>query len=126
MRQQLRGKLVAVAAAEEPRKRVERVALGRQRMGLFVRNHLQPMLEATQKGVRLRKRVARRGIDPAARCERRKCGNRLAPAQLAVAAAGNQLLGLGKELDLANAAAAELDVVPLDGDVAVAAIGVNL
>ena len=43
-----------------------------------------------------------------------------------MAAAGDQLLGLREELDLANAAAAELDVVAFDRDVGVAAIGVDL
>ena len=41
-------------------------------------------------------------------------------------AAGDQLLGLREELDLADAAAAELDIVALDRDLAVAAIGVDL
>src|SRR5258708_4240246 len=41
-------------------------------------------------------------------------------------AAGDQLLGLGKELDLADAAAADLDVMSLDGDFALAAIGLHL
>ena len=43
-----------------------------------------------------------------------------------MAAAGDELLGLHKELDLADAAAAELYVVPLDRDLAMAAIGVDL
>src|ERR1700694_3248041 len=41
-------------------------------------------------------------------------------------AAGDELLGLDEELDLADAAAAELDVVALDRDLVVAPIGVNL
>ena len=41
-------------------------------------------------------------------------------------AAGDQLLGLREELDLADAAAAELDVVALDRDLALAAIGLDL
>ena len=40
--------------------------------------------------------------------------------------AEDQLLGLGEELDLADAAAAKLDVVAADGDVAVALDGVDL
>ena len=40
--------------------------------------------------------------------------------------AGDELLGLREELDLANAAAPELDVVAFDGDLFVAAIGVDL
>ena len=43
-----------------------------------------------------------------------------------MAAAGDELLGLHEELDLADAAAAELDVVALDRDLAMAAIGVDL
>ena len=53
-------------------------------------------------------------------------GERLAAAQFRMPAAGDQLLGLHEELDLADAAAAELDVVALDRDLAVAAIGVDL
>ena len=45
--------------------------------------------------------------------------------ELGVAAAGDELLGLGEELDIADAAAAELDVVPLDRDGAVALIGMH-
>ena len=43
-----------------------------------------------------------------------------------MAAAGDQLLGLGKKLDLADAATADLDVVALDRDLALAAIGLHL
>src|SRR5689334_10392410 len=41
-----------------------------------------------------------------------------AGAKIRIAAAPDQLLGLGEELDLANAAAADLDVVPGDRDIA--------
>ena len=41
-------------------------------------------------------------------------------------AAPDQLLGLGEEFDLADAAAAELDVVAADGDVAMALDRVDL
>ena len=43
-----------------------------------------------------------------------------------MAAADDELLGLDEELDLADAAAAELDVVALDRDLVVAPIGVDL
>ena len=43
-------------------------------------------------------------------------------AQFRIAAAEDQLLGLGEELDLANAAPAQLDVVPLDRDVVAALV----
>src|SRR4051794_11851231 len=38
----------------------------------------------------------------------------------------HQLLGLDEELDFANAAAAELDVVSLDRDLIMAAVGMDL
>src|SRR5437868_15413230 len=47
-------------------------------------------------------------------------------AQLRQAAAPDELLGLREELDLADAAAAELDVVAGDGDAAAAAMRVDL
>ena len=43
----------------------------------------------------------------------------MAPAQ-------DQLLGLGEEFDLADAAAAQLDVVARDRDLAMAAMGMDL
>jgi hypothetical protein len=43
-----------------------------------------------------------------------------------VTAAGDELLGLDEELDLADAAEAELDVVALDREIAVPAIGMDL
>ena len=42
-----------------------------------------------------------------------------------MAAAGDQLLGLHEELDLADAAAPELDVVARDRDLAVALMGMD-
>src|SRR5580692_6052191 len=108
MDQQVIGKIVTVLETEKARELAERRAIGRKGMGLLIGHHLQAMLDATQKIVSRSKRVARFGIDPAAVGERRKRGDRLAAAQLAVAAAGDELLGLGEELDLANAAATEL------------------
>jgi hypothetical protein len=49
-----------------------------------------------------------------------------ARAQHRHAAAGDQLLRLGEELDLADAAAPELDVVALDRDGAVALVRMDL
>src|SRR5262245_20040786 len=47
-------------------------------------------------------------------------------AQLRMATARHQLLGLDEELDLTDAATAKLDVVPLDRDLVMAAIGMDL
>ena len=49
-----------------------------------------------------------------------------AAAQLRIAAAGDELLGLHEELDLTDAAAAELDVVAKDRDRAMALHGMDL
>src|SRR5580692_9600873 len=125
MDQQVIGKIVTVLETEKARELAERRAIGRQGMGLLVGHHLQAVLDAAQKVVSRSERVARLGIDPAAVGECRKRSNRLAAAQLAVAAAGDELLGLGKKLDLANAAAAEFYIVPLHRDLAMAAIGVD-
>ncbi len=57
------------------------------------------------------------------RCKRRQ---RVRHAQLRLASAGDQLLGLHEELDLADAAAADLDVVAGHADGAEAAKGMDL
>ena len=120
------GKFVAADKAEKAGKDVERRGIGRQRMGLLVGHHLQTVLDAAQEIVSRRQLVARRGVDPAVGREHGKRGDGAAAAQFVVAAAGDELLGLHEELDLANAAAAELDIVTFDRDLAVAAIGVDL
>ena len=60
--------------------------------------------------------VAARGVDAAGGGERAQRLAGRADAQRAHAAAPDQLLRLGEELDLADAAAADLDVVPVDRD----------
>ena len=126
MRKQNGGKFVAILEAEKARESFQRLALSRQGVGLLVRHHLQAMLDAAEKVVSRCQIVAHRGVDPAAGGERGQHGDGLAAAQIGVASAGNELLGLHEELDLADAAATELDIVALDRDFAVAAIGVNL
>ena len=95
-------------------------------MGLLVGHHLQAVFDHAQEPVGGVEIVARLGADPAALGERLERPQRLAAAQLGMPAAGDELLGLHEELDLADAAAAELDVVALDRDLLVAAIGVDL
>ena len=98
----------------------------RQGMGLLIFHHLQAVFEFAQEeisGAQFRLRLLR---DQAARGKRGKGFERCTPAQVGIAAAQYQLLGLHKEFDLANAATAELDVVTGDRDLAVAFMGVNL
>ena len=73
-----------------------------------------------------RQRVARLGGDPAARGQFAQHRHGLAAAQFREAAAGDQLLRLDEELDLADAAAPELDVVALDRDLAMALVRMDL
>ena len=96
-------------------------------MGLRVVDHLQPVLDPAQKAVVVDQRVARvaSSIRPAA-ASRRSASQVGADAQLAQPAAPDQLLGLGEELDLADAAAADLDVVAFDRDSPAAAMRLDL
>src|ERR1700722_5394500 len=114
MSDQDRGKGVAIFVAEEAGKHIKRFRIRRQRMGLLVGHHLQAMLNPAQKKIRGGEFVARGSVDPTAGGEHGKHGNRVAAAQLAMPAAGDELLGLYEELDLADAAAAELDIMTLD------------
>ena len=120
------GKIVATFIAEKAGKTVERGRIGRQRVGLLVGDHLQAMLDAAQKIVGRGQFVARGGVDPTAGGERGQRRDRAAAAQFVMAAAGDELLGLHEKFDLADAAAAELDIVALDGDLAMATIGMDL
>ena len=120
------GEGVAVRVAEETREPLQPLAFGRQDLRLLVVDHLQPVFDHAQETIGRLHGVARVGLDPAIGDQLVEGGERVAIAQGKVAAAGDQLLGLGEELDLADAATADLDVVALDRDLAVAAIGVDL
>ena len=126
MREQRLGKGVAVRKARKAGEALEPVAIGRQRMGLLVGHHLEAVLDDTQKAVRAVEIGARLDINPAALRESLQRRQRLPLAQFRMPAARDQLLGLDEELDLADAAAPELDVVALDRDGVVAAIGMDL
>ena len=82
-----------------------------QALGLGVVEHLQPVLERAVGDVGVGERGGGGAVDPALVGERGQRGQRLALAQLRVAAADDELAGLGEELDLADAALAELEVV---------------
>ena len=126
MLDQLLREGVAILEAGKPREALEAFAVRRQRMGLVVGHHLQAVLDGAQETVGGVEIGAGIGADPAAFGERREHRQRLAAAQFGMPAAGDELLGLHEELDLADAAAAELDVVAFDRDVLVAAIGMDL
>src|SRR6516225_5076183 len=108
------GESVARWVAEKAREDIQRLGSGGKRMGLLVGHHLQTML------------VARLCIDPTVGRQCRECDEGAAVAQLRVPSAGNQLLGLDKEFDLANTTPSELYVVAFDGDLAMTSIGMDL
>src|SRR5690242_17248928 len=95
-------------------------------MDLFVGHHLQTMFDGAQEIVSGGELIARLRIDPAVGRERGKRDDGATVAQFGVPSAGNELLRLNKELDLANAAPSKLYVVTLDRDLAMTAIGMDL
>src|SRR5690242_15796863 len=95
-------------------------------MGLVISHHLQAVLDGAKKMIGALQVGAGIGADPATFGKRCKHRQGFAAAQLRMASAGDELLGLHEKLDLADTAAAELDVVAFDRDVLVAAIGVDL
>jgi hypothetical protein len=94
----------------EPRDIVERRRILRQAVGLAVVDHLQPMLDRAQQriGAAQHRRVV--GRDPAGRLQRGERVERRRGAQGRLAAAMDELLDLGEEFDLADAAAAALQI----------------
>ena len=85
-----------------------------QRMGLLVCDHLEAVFDlpvgAVVGGEGLRDVVG----DPALLRKAGEAVDRAAHAEVGVAAAGDELAGLGEELDLADAAGGKLEVAPLE------------
>src|SRR5215813_14845231 len=120
------GESVARWVAEKAREDIQRLGSGGKRMGLLVGHHLQTMLDGPQEVVSSDELVPRLCIDPAVGRQCRECDEGTAVAQLRMPSAGDQLLGLDKEFDLANATPSELYVVAFDGDFAMTSIGMGL
>src|SRR5271166_4656231 len=120
------GEFVARWVPEKARENIERLGSGGKRMGLLVGHHLQTMLDGPQEIVSSRELIARLLIDPAIGRQRRERDDGAAVAQFRVPSAGDQLLGLDKEFDLANATPSKFYVVALNGDLAMTTIGMNL
>ena len=115
-----------IGVAEEGRYSGEaRLVLG-QAVGLLVGHHLQPVLDPAQEAVVGNQLGSGARLDVARGGERAQALAGAAQPQRRIAAAEDQLLGLGEELDLADATAAELDVVAGHLDRAAAAMGVDL
>ena len=82
----------------------------RQLVRLRVVAVLQPVLDVAQEDVGIAQRPTTTRRQELALAERRERGQRAAHAQVGLAAAAHDLQRLHDELDLANAAVAELDV----------------
>ena len=121
-----RGKFVGALEAEHPGDAFQPFVGFGQRVRLLVRHHLDRVLDAAQEPVLRGHGVTGVGGDPAARGKFAKHRHRGAPAQFGKPPAGDQLLGLHEELDLADAAATEFHVVTLHRDLAVPLVRVDL
>ena len=103
-------RLVASHETGDPRNALGRF---RQVMGLGIIDHLDAMLDLPMGPVMARQCFGHVLRHPALLGQMPKRWHRAVVAQFRVAPAGNQLPGLGKELDLANTATPKLHVVPL-------------
>ena len=115
-----------VVVAEHAGDALQPLVVFGQVVGLLVIDHLDCVLDVAQEPVLLRQRVARLGRDPAALGEHRQHLHRRAAAQFGEPPAGDELLRLDEELDLADAATSELDVVAPYRDLAMALVGMDL
>src|SRR5579871_818608 len=98
----------------------------RQRMRLLIVDHLKPMFEVAQEPVGVDQLRARPLRDKTARLQRLDSIDGPPFAERAIAAAQDQLLRLGEEFDLADAAPAELEVVARHRNRTMAGMGVDL
>ncbi len=126
MTKEVASERVSSVIAEEVREARHGLGLLGQAVGLLVRDHLQAMFDAPQELISRAQFVARLRGDPVARRQHLERLQRLSHPQFGMPAARDQLLRLGKELDLADPAAPDLDIVAFDRDLALPAIGLHL
>src|SRR6476659_4249591 len=119
-------KCISVLKSEKARKTLELCAIRRQALRLLVIHHLQAMFDNAQESVGSLHGVARLDVDPFVRTKLVERCQGVAVAKIRIAAARDQLLRLCKKLNLTDATPTELDVVPLDRNFTMTAIGVDL
>ncbi|CEG08439.1 hypothetical protein BN961_01854 [Afipia felis] len=124
--QQVGGERRTVGIAEKPRKALDALPVGGQCVGLLVGDHLDAMLDAAQEFIGARQFLAHALRDPVVGGENVECHQRRPHPQFGMAPPRDQLLGLREELDLANAAATDLDVMALDRNLALATGALHL
>ena len=126
MAEQHVGECIDRVEAEEGGNLRHALVVVRHAVGLAVVRHLQPVLDGAVEGVGLHQLVHRLAAHMAGGDEPVEGLPRAAHAERRVAPTPDELLSLREEFDLADATAPELDVVPGDGDLAAAAMGVDL
>jgi hypothetical protein len=114
------GEVIGRGKAGKPRQALELGPVARQLVALGIGDHLDAVLDAAQEAVGVFQVGGRLGRDPLGGSQAVEHVDGARVPELGVAAAGDQLLGLDEELDFADAAAAQLDVVAVHGDLAVA------
>ena len=120
------GEGIRVRVAGEPRDVAQPLGVLGQLVRLLVADHLHAMLDAAQVDVGRLEIGGDVRLDPAALQQVGERGQRRPHAQVGLPSAGDELLRLDEEFDLADAAAAELQVVARDADAAEAPVGVDL
>src|SRR6185437_11504334 len=120
------GEQRGVGKAHQGRDTAQGGRILRDAVRLRIVDHLQAMLELAQELIGDGQCVARVLGNEAGGRERIERLDRTGTTQLRLASAPNELLRLREEFDLANTAAAELDVVAGDGDAPAAAVSVDL
>ena len=126
MRDQRIRKGIATRETRETREVFEPVSIEWQCVGLLISDHLQAIFNRAQEAISGAEIITHMLADPSPIGEHVERPQGLFGAQFGMPAAGNELLGLHEEFDLPDAAPAELDIVPLDGNLVVTAIGVDL
>ena len=117
---------VACLEAEEGRDLRDALLVVRHAVGLSVVRHLQPMLERAVKDIGLHQLYHHLAADMAGAHQTVEGLARAAHAQRRIPPTPDELLRLRQKFDLADAAPPELDVVSGDGDLAAAAVSVDL
>ncbi len=123
---QRRAEFRGVRVAAEQSEAVQLRPFIRQGLGLLVIEHLQAVFDMPQIAVGGLQVVGDRPAGAADHHQLFDGGTSPAQAQIGIAAAPDQLLGLREELDLADAAAPDLDVVAADRDLAMTFDGMDL
>ena len=123
---QLPFKVFRLAVTEKGGEPFETLVVGRQGVGLLVVDHLQAVFDGAQEPVVRDELVGHLGPYAAGRGQGAHRIAGAGDAQARIAPAPDELLGLDEQLDCADAAGAQFYVVAGPGDLAAAAMGVDL